>query len=154
MNAKNIILIVISAFLLASTVFYYTKYKDAQTLLKNPREAVKTEVQDLVTKVGKLIVLPKDEQPTVATVQDIKKLKSQPFFAKAENGDKVLIYIKAKRAILYRPSTNKIIEVAPINVGKANQATPSGAVKPSQAVSKTPTPSVEASPSATPTKSQ
>jgi len=27
------------------------------------------------------------------------------------------MYSKAKKAILYRPSSNKIIEVAPINIG-------------------------------------
>ena len=147
---KNAAFAVITAFLLVAAVFYYFKYQEVQKLLKNPREIVKTEVQDLVTRVGKLMVLPNDEQPTVATVQDKKKLKGQSFFAKAENGDKVLIYIKTKRAILYRPSSNKIIEVAPINVGKTTQAAPSttsgkaGAISPT--VSPKVTPSQQASP--------
>jgi hypothetical protein len=53
----------------------------------------------------------------VATVSDASKLQSQQFFAKAQNGDKVLIFTNAKRAVLYRPSTNKVIEYAPVNIG-------------------------------------
>ncbi|QQG41616.1 MAG: hypothetical protein HYV90_05690 [Candidatus Woesebacteria bacterium] len=82
--------------------------------------AVQAEVDALVAQVGKLISLPDDEKPTVATVTDASKVKDQPFFAKAQNGDKVLIYQKAAKAILYRPSTNMIVEVGAVNIN--NQA--------------------------------
>ncbi len=72
------------------------------------------EVEKIIEAVGKLIVLP-DETPTVATVSDLEKLKGQIFFKNAKVGDKVLIYIKAEKAILYDPELNKIIELAPIN---------------------------------------
>jgi hypothetical protein len=68
-------------------------------------------VDDILEKVGKLIDIP-NETPTVATVSDVTKLTGQEFFAKAQNGDKVIIFPKAQKAILYRPGTNKIIEVA------------------------------------------
>ena len=84
---------------------------------KDPNAAAKQETQDLIAKVGQLVVLPTDETPTVATVTDLSKLQDQPFFAGAQVGDKVLIYNNAKKAILYRPATHKIIEVAPINIG-------------------------------------
>ena len=70
------------------------------------------------------------EVPTVATVSDVSKLKNQAFFANAKNGDKVLIYQNAKKAILYRPSSNKIVEFGPINLGAAQTASPSAAVTP------------------------
>src|SRR5688572_23717045 len=74
--------------------------------------AASREVQHLTNVVGKIFELP-EETPTVATVVDKEKLADQTFFAKAENGDKVLIFTEAQRAILYRPKTNRIIEVAP-----------------------------------------
>ena len=58
----------------------------------------------------------------MATVSDLEKLKDQPFFAKAKIGDKVLIYTDAKKAILYDPVNDKIVEVAPINIGNSNPA--------------------------------
>ena len=93
----------------------YSSLKDENKKLSNPEEAAKIESQRLKSEIAKLVDVPADEEPTIATVTDISKLKDQPFFAKAENGDKVFMYAKAKKAILYRPSTNKVVELAPIN---------------------------------------
>ena len=92
------------------------KSKEEVQRLSNPQEAAKLELEILLERVGKLVDLP-NEQPTLATVQDASKLKEQAFFASAENNDKVLIYTKAKKAFLFRPSTNKIINIAPVNIG-------------------------------------
>lgn len=108
---------------LAATGATYAQYQKAQTEIKkikaNPQSVVQEETKALVDKVGLLMTLPDKETPTIATVSDVSKLKDQPFFAKAQNGDKVLIYTQAKKAILYRESTNKIIDVAPVNIGQA-----------------------------------
>lgn len=109
-----VVLIVIGA--LGASVFYYGKYQRTQKLLANPNLVAQEETKDVVNKVGQLFELPKDEVPTMATVSDKSKLASQPFFTHAENGDKVLIYTNMKKALLYRPSINKIIEVGPVNV--------------------------------------
>jgi hypothetical protein len=74
------------------------------------------DVQALVKEVGKLVVLPQGEIPTVATVADPAALKDQQFFAHASKGDKVLIFTQAQKAILYSPSSHKIVEIAPINL--------------------------------------
>ena len=70
----------------------------------------------MVDKVGKHILLPPGEQPTVATVSDLSPLKDQLFFKNAKVGDMVLMFPKARRAILYDPISDRIIEVAPITV--------------------------------------
>ena len=69
-------------------------------------------------------MLPTGETPTIATVTDASKLKDQAFFTNAVTGDKVLIYTNAKKAFLYRPSTNKIINIAPVNLGSGTGAAP------------------------------
>ncbi len=58
---------------------------------------------------------PTAEIPTIATVVDPEQLKGQPFFEHAEKGDKVLVFRNAKRAVLYRPSIDRIIEIMPID---------------------------------------
>ncbi|MEK9176360.1 MAG: LytR C-terminal domain-containing protein [Patescibacteria group bacterium] len=103
----------VTVLIVAGAGFYL--YKQISVNKNKPSPAAASEIKDLTQKVGKLIDLPMSETPTVATVSDITKLKDQPFFAKAQNGDKVLIYQKAKKAILYRPGENKIIEVAVYN---------------------------------------
>lgn len=71
---------------------------------------------DIVKKVGAFMELPKDEDPTIATVTDLEKLKGQPFFQEAKKGDVVLIYDRAAKIILYDPLANKIINAASTNV--------------------------------------
>ncbi len=103
-------------FLIAIGVAGSYFYKN-NTSYKNPDLIVDTAVRMLVEEVGRLIVLPTDEVPTVATVSDPKALKDKVFFAEAKTGDKVLIYTNAKKAILYDPVLKKIINVAPVNTG-------------------------------------
>lgn len=89
---------------LGAAGYFYYQYRSLT--------ASSREVADIYKRVSKILELP-DETPTLATVAEKEKLQEQPFFAKAENGDKVLIFPNAQKAILYRPSSKKIIEVAP-----------------------------------------
>lgn len=103
---------------------FYLQAEEAKKLLKASQKTTQDDTKDLIKKVSELIELPKGETPTVATVTDLSKLKNQPFFAKAQKGDKVLIFEKAGKAVLYRPTTDKIIEYAPINIeSQGNKST-------------------------------
>ena len=96
----------------------YTTTKHQLQQDKNlPGSAGQTETQKLIGKVGQLVDLPSGETPTIATVNDASKVKNQAFFASAQNGDKVLIYTKAGKAVLYRPSTNRVVEYSAVNLG-------------------------------------
>ena len=118
------VLSVITLASLAGAIYFYLQYQQTQLALKNPTLAAQQEAASLISRVGKLIDLPKNEQPTIATVSDISKLKDQAFFSSAKNGDKVLIYTKAKKAILYDPLADKIVEVAPVNIGSNTSSAP------------------------------
>lgn len=126
-----------------TALYYVHRYNDSQKqvekLASNPTITAQQQQQDLIAKVGKLTVLPKNETPTVATVTDISKLKDQAFFANAQNGDKVLIYTQAKQAYLYRPSTNKLVNIAPVNIGNNQSSSTTGTTTQSQTSTKTPT---------------
>lgn len=122
--AGVVALAVIAASVAAAT-YYANKYHTATkevARLSDPQTVAKQEQQQLIAKIGALTPLPKGETPTVATVTDPTKLKDQAFFVNSQTGDKVLIYTQSKKAILYRPSTNKIINIAPVNLGKSNQS--------------------------------
>lgn len=108
-------LLVISTLTLLLT--YALDQNEIKRLKSNPSIVAQQEAKDLVFKVGQLVALPDNEQPTIATVTDVSKLKGQAFFQKAQNGDKVLIYAQAKKAYLYSVKLNKILEVAPVNIG-------------------------------------
>jgi hypothetical protein len=120
---KHILFVLILLVVIVSIGFAVNFYLKAQKLESEVQASAVNEVQKIVAEVGKLIVLPKNEEPTVATISDVEKLRGQPFFANARNGDKVLIYTKAQKAILYDPTQNIIVEVAPLNSGtSANTA--------------------------------
>lgn len=116
---------IVAVMVLAGGGYYF--YQQSQSP-KPPTDQAKAqqEVKRLVSEAGKLIELPTGEDPTVATITDITKLQDQSFFARAKNGDKVLIYTQAKKAILYDPQAKKILDVAPVNIGSpsAQQAQP------------------------------
>jgi len=77
----------------------------------SPQEIAQKEVKSLIATVGKLVVLPDTEEPVIATVNDPKKLRDQQFFAKAQKGDKVLIYNVARKAILYSPTLKRVVDI-------------------------------------------
>jgi len=129
---------------------YFAQQKPEIFGLSKGAATVQAEVNSLVAQVGKLISLPTDETPTVATVTDASKVKDQPFFANAKNDDKVLIYQKAAKAILFRPSENRIIEVGAVNINNQTAPSASPSATPGGKVKATPTPSPTASPVATP----
>lgn len=130
LNTQTLVIIGVVILALIPSIYFYIQFKSAQTRISNPSQFASEDAKNLVATVSKLMTLPTEETPTVATVNDKEKLKNQPFFAKSENGDKVLIYTNAKKAILFRPSINKIIDVAPVNIGPAASAsaTPATAV--------------------------
>lgn len=113
---------------IAISVYFYFQYQSLQSKLQNPNTALGEVNRQLLEKVGKLIELPTGEDPTIATINDIEKLKNQPFFARAKNGDKLIVYNNARKAYLYDPTTEKLVDVAPVNI---NNSTASASTSPS-----------------------
>lgn len=97
---------------LASTLLLWQKLEKASVTLPDSD----AEIAALVEEVGKYILLPENETPTLITVESLEQVKGQPFFINALIGDKVLIYKENAKAVMWRPATKKIIEVAQINL--------------------------------------
>ena len=105
--------------------YYYTQYNLLKT---NPQLLSAQQTQQIVSQIGQLMQLPTDEIPQVATVMNPTLVQSHSPFSHAETGDVILIYMKIKRAILYRPHAHKIIDVAPVILGTPNP-TPTNSIR-------------------------
>jgi len=149
-NKKTLIAVIAVLLIIPAAVGIVSRLQ-----VKNePSVLAANDVNGLIEEVGKFMTLP-NETPTVATVSDVSKLANQEFFSEAENGDKVIIFPKAQKAILYRPSSKKIIEVAFYDASVVSPAaTQEGAPSPTPGInllellnrpSETPEPSVSPS---------
>jgi len=116
-------------------VFFVTREKDSKdssgipTAQTSPAVDPKVELDQLLSEIGKVMLLSDKETPTLATVSEVEKLANQSFFKNAQNGDKVIIYQNAQKAILWRPETKMIIEVGTVT---NNQEAQKASVKKSE----------------------
>lgn len=132
----NLIPILIAGCLIGVGLSGYLFYQYYQTnqffkSIANKQVLTKEEMKSLLGEIGKIAKLPQREDPSVATVTDISKLKDQPFFADGKNGDRVLVYANAQKIVLYDPIIRKIVNIAPLTAGNAqainNNAAPAAA---------------------------
>ncbi len=121
------ILIAIIGTTAGSTVFFYKKYTDAQkeiSILKSEQgqaQIIEEETATLIAAVGKLILLPENESPVVATIVNSAKLaETQAFYKGAQDGDKLLIFPESEKALIYSPARNILVSVGPAFVEKEN----------------------------------
>lgn len=101
-----------------------------------------SQVQQVVDNIGKFMVVPADEKPSVVVLRDVASLEAQqPFYHGAKDGDLLVLY--SSRAIIYDPAANKLVAVGPV---QRNDATPAPTA--SGSVNFSPSPSVSATPGA------
>ncbi len=113
-----VVVMVFGGFALKSNADKRQLQEQLSSQQQSESQSAEDEATTLKKAISKFIELPSDETPTVATVVDVEKVRGQAFFRNAANNDKVLLFATAGKAILYRPSSNKIIEIAPINLGQ------------------------------------
>lgn len=120
--AVGIVIVILIAAI--PSLYFKKQYDDLKRNVKGTSTSVQNEVAQLTEKIGRHVLLPtSNETPTILTVTNKEQLEDQAFFANAINGDKVLIYSLAKKAFLYRPSKDLVIEVAPVNISSASAGT-------------------------------
>jgi len=111
---KIVWLSILVLFLITAGGFGWVIYK--YKIYEGAQEEIKKDTAKLVGKVGEHVLLPVGEEPKVATIVDIEKLKKdQPdFYANAKNGDKVLIYFISQKAFIYDPENDIVINIGPV----------------------------------------
>ena len=137
------------------TYYFYSQYQEAKRQLKEASSTGQNQVQELVSEVGKLMELPTDETPTLATIKNTENFAEHPFLSKGQADDKLLIYPQSKMVIMYRPSSKKIVAVGTVTMqqtepGASEEPTPtpepSPTPEPASPSQGGPTPAPEASP--------
>ena len=110
-----VILILIIGIIIGGGIFWVWNNYYAPKTVSTVSQTDQAQVKDLINKVGKLVILPTGEDPVMATINDAASLiKEQVFYKNAINGDVVLVYQKAAKAIVYSPSRNIIVNVGPV----------------------------------------
>lgn len=81
-------------------------------LEKLQRQSVAEENRaELLEKVGRHIILPASA-PSIATVTNVAEMRrTAPMYQNAQNGDKILIYPKERKIIIYSPARDIIVNV-------------------------------------------
>lgn len=75
----------------------------------NPDVTASKRARQLSERAQKHLDLPINEVPALVEVTNVSKLKSQPFFATAQNGDVVLLYKSTHQVVIYRETGDVII---------------------------------------------
>lgn len=121
-GGKKVIFIIVGVVLFIALAgfggYYFKQYSDLKNKPVTADQAAQSERERYIAEIEKLYELPEGEKPTVATVTNKAESIKQygVFFNKAEKGDITLIYPQAKLAVLYRPSTQKLINVSTVTL--------------------------------------
>jgi hypothetical protein len=112
-NKKTFFFLGTLLFILVGVVAVYSSFNLYK--IKNPtyqQKVLEKKANAIFESVSEIIELPQ-EKPQITPVSDVESLKKvQPFFEKAQDGDYVLVF--SAIAILYRPSSEKIINIASV----------------------------------------
>ncbi len=63
---------------------------------------------ELIVRVSRELGISGDPNPAILTVTDASKV-GQPFLDGAKNGDKILLYYKTKKSVLFRPGDDRVV---------------------------------------------
>lgn len=92
----------------------YLVYNRLSEKNSKENESVDKQITEILDELGSLILLPKDETPTVMSVMDVESLKkeNEEFYKDVIKGDILIIY--SDKAIIFRREEKKIVNVAPV----------------------------------------
>lgn len=100
---------------LGTGAIVFMKYKST---FDNPGATHKSmetaETARVLAELGKVLKIEKGENPTVARIESPEQLKAanKAFYSDVQKGDYLVVF--SSRAVIYRESTNQLINIAPI----------------------------------------
>jgi len=89
--------------------------QELEKIRESTQQSASEVSQRVLNSVRQLMDVPEEPEPTVATIIDVNKLReTSDFYNNAENGDHLVI--TEKRAILFDPDRNIILDVVPVRI--------------------------------------
>lgn len=145
----NKISFILFILVVALTVMYVRQRKEVARLTDPviQTEYAQKQVEKVITELKKTVVVPDDEQlQLLGVIKDADALKKdQPFYANVQNGDYVFLFAKSSRALIWRPTENKVVNFGVADTSKAQQNTQ----QPSQTENTAPAPAASETSSST-----
>lgn len=137
MNKRSLLIALAVVVVLVIGALLY--YRSSHQVFQANQQLSEEEVQAILSSVGRHIRLPEGEEPLIATIADINMLmEREPFYAGAQNGDVLLLYPNAGKAILYDAEGDIIINVGPIVLDNEAPADASSEATPEEEPADTP----------------
>lgn len=105
-----------------ATAYLFIENRDLSRELALPEQERKDlQNEKLLAEIGEIFDLPEGEDPTIVYVNDAEKaVEENPGLAEVfddlQQGDYLLVYRKARTAIHYRPSEQKVIKSTTVNL--------------------------------------
>ena len=115
--SKSFFIIALIVIILGFAAYYFIDYKSILNggNSKVASSTINTEGIKILAQLGKIIVLPLDVNPVIASVTNADTLKSQQaFFTNVKNGDWLIVY--PDLAIIFDAKANKIMKVGPVQM--------------------------------------
>lgn len=127
MKNKNLLSLLIIIIIAVLSIAIFKKFNP--TVKTGEGQLTEKQIKTLVIKVSKLINVP-EETPVIATIIKADQLiAEQKFYAGSKDGDYLMVFSKAQKAIIYRESEDKLINVGPIIVDQQATSTKSVTVE-------------------------
>ncbi|MBU3668609.1 MAG: hypothetical protein FGM57_01425 [Candidatus Taylorbacteria bacterium] len=100
----------------------YMKGNSPKNMANTQGSITKANIEEnkkILENVAKLVLIQEPSAPDVITITDAKTMiEQQPVFKGAINGDKILVFMKEGRAIIYSPSRDIIVNILPVTAQK------------------------------------
>lgn len=126
-KASTIVIVILLLALAGGGYYFYNKYSETKqeveklSTVQGQQELNKSQTEQLLSEMRSIIVLPTGEDPVVATITDVKQLDKNEFYKDAQNDDRVIVFAKAQKAYIYRPSTKTIVNVGAFQLDQQSQ---------------------------------
>ena len=105
-QSNTLVALLAVVFVVGGSAYLVTQKQQRASSAQDPR----AQVRQLMATVGTLVTLP-NEEPRITIVTNTQELRKQSYFADVAEGDRVLVFNRSRKAIIYNPTEHKIVKV-------------------------------------------